>query len=70
MDAPQFYTSGDLARLLNRDAVTIRFILSTRPIPFAGRAGQTRLYPEAAVEQVRLALNSIVPRRPRDPVPA
>lgn len=66
MTAPQvYYTSGDIARELGREVGVVRFILSTRPIGFVGRAGPTRLYPKSAIEEVRTALSSLVTRRRR-----
>lgn len=69
MDKQQrFLTSGDIAKRLDEDAMMVRHIIATRSIEHVGRAGLVRLFPESAVDEVRVALANITRRRRRKAV--
>ena len=58
------YTSGDIARMLDRKVQAVRHILNTRPhIQACGKAGIVKLYDDLAVEAVRVELELIDARR-------
>lgn len=49
---PPHFTSGDIARRLDRKPWVVRHILNSRDIPPIGKAGITRLYDESAIAAV------------------
>ena len=55
---PRIVTSGDIARALGAKVTRVRHILATREhIRPVGRAGMTRLYTEAAINDVAAVLD-------------
>lgn len=66
MEATQFLTSGDIAKTLGEDAMMVRHIISSRGIAPCGMAGNVRIFPESAVDEVRDALANITRRRRRE----
>lgn len=67
MDTTTYLTSGDIAKTLNADAMMVRHIISSRGIAPCGMAGNVRIFPESAVNEVRDALANITRRRRREP---
>lgn len=65
MEATTFLTSGDIAKALNEDAMMVRHVITSRGIAPCGMAGNVRIFPESAVNEVRDALASITRRRRR-----
>ncbi len=52
-DQTRILTTGDLARLLGIPLHRVEYLLRTRDIPEAGRAGNLRVFGQAALETLR-----------------
>lgn len=62
--AQHLYTSGDIAKILDRSVSQVRHVLNSRfDIEPVGRAGIVRLYDDSAVDRVRSELEAINQKR-------
>ncbi len=59
MDTTTYLTSGDIAKTLNEDAMMVRHVITSRNIAHCGMAGNVRIFPESALDDVRDALTAL-----------